>query len=67
MPMARKYKTEIYNDRKNLDWSNYEIVWDNHVATLTLKGEEQVNEIITITFMNDDVMYRAVQPSHNLS
>ena len=39
-----KYDTEIKNDGKLLNDSNYEIKWDENIAYLSLIGEEQEDE-----------------------
>ena len=49
-----KYKTSISNDGKNLDESNISIFWSNDdTALITLTGEEQNPELITVKFTTD--------------
>ena len=45
-----KYNTEIRNDGKLLNDSNYEIKWDENIAYLSLIGEEQEDENLVIEF-----------------
>lgn len=45
-----KYDTEIKNDGKSLNDSNYEIKWDENIAYLSLIGEEQEDENLVIEF-----------------
>lgn len=45
-----KYDTEIKNDGKLLNDSNYEIKWDENIAYLSLIGEEQEDENLVIEF-----------------
>lgn len=47
------YKTNIYNDGKNLSEDNFSIKWEKDSAILTLSGEEQENENIIISFNKD--------------
>lgn len=54
---SSKYKTSISNDGKILDKSNVTISWtDDNTALVTLIGEEQDPELITVKF-RPDIIY----------
>lgn len=55
---SSKYKTSILNDGKNLNESNINISWSNDdTALITLTGEEQNPELITVEF-STDIIYK---------
>lgn len=48
------YETSIANDGKALSDENYLIEWKDNIAVLSFHGEEQYDEIITLTFTDND-------------
>ena len=59
------YKTTIANDGKALYYDNFVIEWINdNTAYLTLKGEEQPDEKLMITFENKIVIKKVEEGNH---
>lgn len=51
-----KYETEISNDGKPLNSSNYNVEWKGDIAYITLSGEEQDDEDLIVDFKNKTII-----------
>nr|WP_307759861.1 hypothetical protein [uncultured Peptostreptococcus sp.] len=49
----QEFYTEIANDGKRLDQNNWEVIWNEDRVTVTLKGEEQDDQVIVMRFMTN--------------
>ncbi len=50
----QEINTEIANDGKNLDYSNWKVDWENDHVEITLIGEEQADKIIKIYYIKEE-------------
>lgn len=55
-----KYKSSIANDGKTLNKSNFDIIWKENIAILTIKGEEQDDEVLNIDFNNNKISHHKI-------
>lgn len=51
----QEINTEIANDGKNLDYSNWKVDWENDHVEITLIGEEQADKIIKIYYIKKKI------------
>lgn len=53
-----KYNTDIANDGKTLNASNYNVEWSEDIAYITLSGEDQDDEDLMVDFKNKTIKHR---------
>ncbi len=49
----QEFYTEIANDGKRLDQNNWKVIWNEDRVTVTLKGEEQDDQVIVMKFVTN--------------
>lgn len=53
-----EYNTDIANDGKPLNSSNYNVEWTEDIAYITLSGEDQDDEDLMVDFKNKTIKHR---------